>query len=173
MNIQANMVTSRGTIHLTLLPTVAPETVINFLTLAQTGFYNGLKFHRVIEEFMVQGGDPTGTGMGGPGYNFGDEFDPAVKFDAPGKLAMANAGPGTNGSQFFITHTPTPWLNNAHTIFGHVVSAADQVVVDAIQQGDIIEKIELVGDFAEFMTTHQKFVDTRTNILKKQFAKLF
>lgn len=173
MNIQAKMVTSAGEIHLQLFPDVAPETVVNFVTLASVGFYNGVTFHRVIEDFMIQGGDPTGTGMGGPGYNFGDEFVADVTFDAPGKLAMANAGPGTNGSQFFITHTPTPWLNNAHTIFGEVVSESDQAVVDAIQQGDTIEHIELTGDVDALLETHKAEYGSRVQVLEKQFSHLF
>lgn len=173
MNIQATMVTSAGTIHLELLPEIAPETVVNFIVLAQTGFYNGLKFHRVIEDFMIQGGDPAGTGMGGPGYNFQDEFSPEANFNTPGKLAMANAGRGTNGSQFFITHTPTPWLHNAHTVFGQVVSEADQAVVDAVAQGDTIETITVSGDVEAFLAAHQESVDGRLRILKKNFPHLF
>jgi len=118
--------------------------VPNFVNLAQKGFYNGVTFHRVIADFMVQGGDPTGTGAGGPGYRFEDEFDPSLKHDGPGVLSMANAGPGTNGSQFFITHVATPWLNGKHSVFGKVVKGQD--VVNAIQQGDKIEKITIAGD---------------------------
>lgn len=173
MQLEAKMITSAGTIHLELFPEIAPETVVNFVTLASVGFYNGIKFHRVIEDFMIQGGDPTGTGMGGPGYNFGDEFVPHVTFDAPGKLAMANAGPGTNGSQFFITHVPTPWLNNAHTIFGQVVSEADQAIVNAVTQGDVIETIEITGDVEAFLAAHPEAHEQRVAVLKKNFADLF
>jgi peptidyl-prolyl cis-trans isomerase B (cyclophilin B) len=136
--------TSRGDIHGTLYASKAPVTVANFLNLAHRGFYNGIKFHRVIPDFMIQGGDPTGTGMGGPGYKFADEFAPGLKHDRPGLFSMANAGPNTNGSQFFITHVPTPWLDGKHAIFGAVDSAKDQDVVNAVKQGDTITSIEIV-----------------------------
>jgi peptidyl-prolyl cis-trans isomerase B (cyclophilin B) len=121
-------------------------TVANFVNLAQRGFYDGLSFHRVIEDFMIQGGCPQGTGTGGPGYRFADEFVDSLRHDAPGKFSMANAGPGTNGSQFFITHVPTPWLDDAHTIFGAVEGDDDQVVVNAIGQGDHIVSVTVEGD---------------------------
>jgi peptidyl-prolyl cis-trans isomerase B (cyclophilin B) len=136
--------TSRGDIHGTLYASKAPVTVANFLNLAHRGFYNGIKFHRVIPDFMIQGGDPTGTGMGGPGYKFADEFAPGLKHDRSGLFSMANAGPNTNGSQFFITHVPTPWLDGKHAIFGAVDSAKDQDVVNAVKQGDTITSIEIV-----------------------------
>ena len=119
-------------------------TVANFVNLAQKGFYNGVTFHRIIPNFMVQGGDPTATGSGGPGYKFEDEFDSSLKHDTPGVLSMANSGPGTNGSQFFITHVPTPWLDGKHSVFGKVISG--QKVVDTLKQGDKIEKITIKGD---------------------------
>ncbi|MGE5249837.1 MAG: peptidylprolyl isomerase [Bacteroidota bacterium] len=122
---RARMETEKGTIVLDLFADKAPNTVNNFVFLAREGFYDGTIFHRVIADFMAQGGDPTGTGSGGPGYRFGDEFDPGLKHDKPGVLSMANAGPGTNGSQFFITHVPTPWLNGKHSIFGQVVEGMD------------------------------------------------
>ena len=146
MSLVAVMVTSKGTIRLDLYPDQAPMTVANFVNLAQRGYYDGLNFHRVIADFMIQGGCPLGTGTGGPGYQFGDEFVPELRHDAPGKFSMANAGPGTNGSQFFITHVPTPWLDDAHTIFGAVQSDADQDVVNAIAQGDSIESVTIEGD---------------------------
>ena len=124
--------TNYGNFRVDLLEAETPVTVNNFVFLARQGFYDGLIFHRVIEDFMIQGGDPTGTGAGGPGYLFGDEIVAGLAFDSPGKLAMANAGPGTNGSQFFITTVPTPHLNGAHTIFGVVVEG--QAVVDAISR---------------------------------------
>lgn len=136
--------TSRGKIEVALEPEKTPVTTANFVNLAQKGFYNGVTFHRVIPDFMVQGGDPTGTGRGGPGYRFEDEFDPSLKHSGPGTLSMANAGPGTNGSQFFITHVATPWLDGKHSVFGHVVSG--QEIVNAIQQGDTIKSITIVGD---------------------------
>ncbi|MBS0486517.1 MAG: peptidylprolyl isomerase, partial [Proteobacteria bacterium] len=125
-----------------------PLTVANFANLAQRGFYNGKTFHRVIPDFMIQGGCPEGSGRGGPGYRFEDEIVPALKHDRPGVLSMANAGPGTNGSQFFVTHVPTPWLDGKHTVFGRVLGPADQAVVDAIRGGDTIESITIVGDTA-------------------------
>jgi cyclophilin family peptidyl-prolyl cis-trans isomerase len=117
--------TDKGEMVLNLFADKTPMTVNNFVFLAREGFYDGTIFHRVIPDFMAQGGDPTGTGRGGPGYRFRDEFDPSLKHDKPGVLSMANAGPGTNGSQFFITHVPTPHLNNKHTVFGQLVSGID------------------------------------------------
>jgi cyclophilin family peptidyl-prolyl cis-trans isomerase len=121
----AVMHTDKGDITLELFADKAPKTVNNFVFLARQGFYDGTIFHRVIKDFMAQGGDPTGTGTGGPGYRFADEFHPKLRHDKPGVLSMANAGPGTNGSQFFITHVPTPWLDNKHSIFGQVVKGVD------------------------------------------------
>jgi len=143
--ILAEMNTSKGVIHLRLYPQQAPVTVASFVNLAKRGFYNGLSFHRVIEDFMIQGGCPLGTGTGGPGYRFEDECSPELRHDAPGKLSMANAGPGTNGSQFFITHIETPWLDGKHTVFGSVISADDQVVVNAIADGDDIISVTITG----------------------------
>ena len=138
---QANMNTSHGTIELELFDEDAPKTVENFRKLAGDGFYDGIIFHRVIPDFMIQGGCPEGTGTGGPGYTFEDEFNnhKIVR----GALAMANAGPNTNGSQFFITHVPTDWLNGKHTIFGQVKGEADQKVVNSIEQGDKIKSIDI------------------------------
>ena len=151
MAIQARIDTTKGSIHLNLFADHAPVTVANFVNLASRGYYDGLKFHRVIADFMIQGGCPQGNGRGGPGYQFEDEFDATLRHDRPGRLSMANAGPGTNGSQFFITHVPTPWLDDAHTIFGEVVGDADQTIVDAIAQGDNIKGIEITGDSAELL----------------------
>ncbi|OPX31304.1 MAG: peptidylprolyl isomerase [Gemmatimonadaceae bacterium 4484_173] len=145
MNIETDRVykikieTDKGTISLDLFPEFAPVTVNNFVTLAKDGFYDGVTFHRVISNFMIQGGDPTGTGMGGPGYNFKDEFAGNPLKHETGSLSMANAGPGTNGSQFFITHSPQPHLNGKHTVFGKVTSGQD--VVDRIAQGDVMLKV--------------------------------
>jgi peptidyl-prolyl cis-trans isomerase B (cyclophilin B) len=144
-DIDAVIKTSKGDIKLRLFAEKTPITVANFVNLARKGYYDGLTFHRVIPDFMIQGGCPQGTGTGGPGYRFEDEFSPALKHDAPGKLSMANAGPGTNGSQFFITHVKTPWLDGRHTVFGEVVDSGDQAVVDAIAVGDTIVGIELQG----------------------------
>ncbi|MCA9427738.1 MAG: peptidylprolyl isomerase [Candidatus Omnitrophica bacterium] len=149
MGIEAHMNTTKGTIVLTLFPEDAPVTVANFVNLANREFYDGVVFHRVISDFMIQGGDPTGTGRGGPGYRFEDEFQSGRKFDKKGVLAMANAGPGTNGSQFFITHVPTPHLNNHHTIFGEVKEG--QEVVDSIAQGDKIESLNIIGEIEDFV----------------------
>ena len=146
MALEASIDTARGTIRLSLFADRAPITVANFANLAGRGFYDGLKFHRVIDKFMIQGGCPEGSGRGGPGYRFEDEFDKSLRHDRAGRLSMANAGPGTNGSQFFITHVPTPWLDDAHSIFGEVQGAADQAVVDAVAQGDRIERISVAGD---------------------------
>jgi peptidyl-prolyl cis-trans isomerase B (cyclophilin B) len=136
---QLTLETDRGKIELELFPEYAPKTVNNFICLAKDGFYDGVTFHRVISNFMVQGGDPTGTGRGGPGYRFEDEFAGNPLKHETGSLSMANAGPGTNGSQFFITHCPQPHLDGKHTVFGKVTSGQD--VVDAIRQGDAIIKI--------------------------------
>jgi peptidyl-prolyl cis-trans isomerase B (cyclophilin B) len=145
-SVSAVLKTSKGDIKLRLFADKAPITVANFVNLSKRGYYNGLTFHRVIADFMIQVGCPHGTGTGGPGYRFEDECTPALKHDAPGKLSMANAGPGTNGSQFFITHVATPWLDGRHTVFGEVVDSADQDVVNAIQVGDTIGAIELEGE---------------------------
>ena len=144
--MQATMTTSKGAIRLNLFPEQAPVTVANFVNLVSRGYYDGLEFHRVIANFMIQGGCPRGTGSGGPGYQFEDEFDPSLRHDRPGRLSMANAGPGTNGSQFFITHVPTPWLDDKHSIFGEVAGAEDQAVVDTIGQADSIESVTIEGD---------------------------
>ena len=135
----ATIDTSRGTIKLKLHDDKVPKTVENFEKLAKQGFYNGLKFHRVIENFMIQTGCPQGTGTGGPGYKFADEFHPSLKHSGPGVLSMANSGPNTNGSQFFITHVATPWLDGKHSVFGQVIEGQD--VVNAIKQGDVMKSV--------------------------------
>lgn len=156
--IYAKITTEKGEILIRLTYKETPGTVGNFVALAEgylensakpqgTPYYDGLKFHRVISDFMIQGGDPTGTGAGGPGYKFDDEFHPELKHDKPGVLSMANAGKGTNGSQFFITHVATPWLDNNHTVFGHVVEGQD--VVDAVSQGDTMQKVDIIREGEE------------------------
>jgi len=140
----ATIVTNKGQIRLRLHDDRAPRTVANFEKLAEKGFYDGLKFHRVIPDFMVQGGCPSGDGTGGPGYKFADEFHPDLKHDGPGVLSMANAGPDSNGSQFFITHVPCPWLDGKHSVFGQVIDSQD--VVDAIAQGDVMEKVTVAEE---------------------------
>ena len=146
----ANVTTERGVIRVRLFAEEAPETVNNFVFLARDGYFDGTTFHRVIEGFMAQGGDPTGTGTGGPGYTIPDEFHPDLRHDKPGILSMANAGPNTGGSQFFITHVATPWLDDRHAVFGEVVEGMD--VVNAIRErdpqrdrepGDRIERVEI------------------------------
>ena len=143
MSLFAVFDTARGPIRIELAPDKAPLTVANFVNLAQRGFYDGLGFHRVIDDFMVQGGCPEGSGRGGPGYRFEDETTNGLRHDR-GVLSMANAGPNTNGSQFFITHVPTPWLDGKHTVFGKVVEGLD--VVDAVKQGDKINSVKIEGD---------------------------
>jgi cyclophilin family peptidyl-prolyl cis-trans isomerase len=146
----AVLVTSQGTVRVRLFAEEAPETVNNFVSLARDGYYDGTTFHRVIKDFMVQGGDPTGTGAGGPGYQIADEFHPELRHDKPGVLSMANAGPNTGGSQFFITHVATPWLDDRHAVFGEVVEGMD--VVNSIKErdpqrarepGETIERVEI------------------------------
>ena len=146
MTIHVTFQTNRGPIHLRLHDDKTPVTVASFVNLARRGYYDGLSFHRVIADFMIQGGCPLGTGTGGPGYKFEDEFNSSLRHDKPGILSMANAGPRTNGSQFFITHGATPWLDGKHSVFGEVLGAEDQAVVDAIRQGDVIEKATVEGD---------------------------
>ena len=143
MSLTAIFDTARGPIRVELLPDQAPLTVANFVNLARRGFYDGLGFHRVIADFMVQGGCPEGSGRGGPGYRFEDETGNGVRHER-GVLSMANAGPNTNGRQFFITHVATPWLDGKHTVFGKVVEGLD--VVDAIAQGDAIHSVKIEGD---------------------------
>jgi peptidyl-prolyl cis-trans isomerase B (cyclophilin B) len=140
----ATIKTNRGNIRLQLRDDKAPKTVANFEKLAGKGFYNGLKFHRVIPDFMIQTGCPKGDGRGGPGYTFADEFAPDLKHDGPGVLSMANAGPNSNGSQFFITHVATPWLDGKHSVFGKVIEGQD--VVNAIKQGDTMESVTIADE---------------------------
>ena len=167
-NIKIVMTTSKGDISATLYASKAPMTVANFLNLAKRGYYNGLKFHRVIPNFMIQGGDPQGTGTGGPGYSFGDETRKDLSHDAPGIFSMANSDPRgkqaysntghTNGSQFFITHGPTPHLNGKHTVFGKVTKGLN--VVNSIVGGDTIKSIKILG------STEALFASEKANITK-------
>jgi len=167
--LTAVIATSKGEIRIKLFPDEAPLTVANFANLAERGFYDGLKFHRVIKDFMIQGGDPAGNGSGGPGYKFKDEFSPKHRHDGPGVLSMANAGPGTNGSQFFITHKETPWLNDKHSVFGRVVSG--QEVVNAIQQNDVIRSISIVGDTSSLFERNRQQLNEWNKILDEKYPR--
>lgn len=179
--LYAKMVTSRGDILIRLAFEKAPLTVANFVGLAEgtkesnrgrgVRFYDGLTFHRVIPNFMVQGGDPAGNGTGGPGYKFPDEIDASLKHDVPGVLSMANAGPGTNGSQFFITHVKTPWLDGKHTVFGHVVEGQD--VVNLVRQGDVIRTVQIIssGEKAAAFKSDQDAFDRLLAKLRKNAEK--
>jgi len=180
--IYAKITTEKGEILIKLTHKETPGTVGNFVSLAEgkmensakpqgKPYYDGIKFHRVIPDFMIQGGDPNGTGAGGPGYNFEDEFHPELKHDTPGVLSMANAGPATNGSQFFITHVATPWLDGKHTVFGNVIEGQD--VVDNVAQGDTMQKVEIlrVGEEAEKWNAIEAF-RTFTGEREKRIAQL-
>jgi peptidyl-prolyl cis-trans isomerase B (cyclophilin B) len=158
-DIIVKMDTAKGMINIKLFADKTPLTCASFVNLIQRGFYDELNFHRVLNDFMVQGGCPLGTGTGEPGYRFEDEIDPSLVHDAPGKLSMANAGPGTNGSQFFITHVPCPWLDGKHAVFGEVVSQEDMDVVNSIAQGDAINTVTIEGDTAELLASQQDRVD--------------
>lgn len=184
--LYAKFTTTRGEIIVSLFYQQTPMTVANFVGLAegtmQLGadaerqdkpYYKGLTFHRVIDDFMIQGGCPLGSGTGGPGYNFPDEIVPELRHDKPGILSMANAGPNTNGSQFFITHGPTPWLDGKHTVFGEVVQGQD--VVNTIRQGDVILSLEILrvgGDAEDFATGQQAFEQYRDELDERRQARL-
>lgn len=157
--------TSKGDISLTVFASKTPVTAANFLNLAKRGYYDAVPFHRVIPDFMVQGGDPTGTGRGGPGYKFEDEFVTGLKHSKPGILSMANAGPRTNGSQFFITHVPTAWLDGKHTVFGEVTEGQD--IVNAIAQGDKIVGIEILDSPDELLTLMKDRVEEWNAVLDR------
>jgi len=175
-DLQAVLKTNKGDITINLFPNHAPETVENFVGLAEgtksykadggkTGgpYYDGLAFHRVIEGFMIQGGCPLGTGTGGPGFRFEDEFSPQARHSRAGILSMANAGPGTNGSQFFITHVPCPWLDGKHAVFGEVTKGQD--VVDKIAQGDAIKSIEVLDSTDDLFTAQKANLDKWNKVL--------
>ncbi len=155
--------TDKGTIEGVLYASKTPITVANFANLASRKYYDKLTFHRVIPNFMIQGGCPEGTGTGGPGYKFGDEIVADLKHDRAGIFSMANAGPGTNGSQFFITHEPTPWLNGKHTVFGHVTKGQD--IVDTIAMGDTIKSIRIEGDTEALFKQQKEQVDAWNKVL--------
>ncbi len=156
---------ARGPIRIRLFAEQAPITVANFVNLARRKFYDGLTFHRVIPDFMIQGGCPEGSGRGGPGYRFEDEVNTGLRHDAPGVLSMANAGPGTNGSQFFITHGPTPWLDGKHTVFGQIVSGEDRAIVDAVRVGEKIGSITIKGDYAPLFEKEKARLERWNQIL--------
>jgi peptidyl-prolyl cis-trans isomerase B (cyclophilin B) len=163
--VKATIKTNKGEIRLNLFADLAPVTVANFVNLAKRGYYDGLKFHRVIPDFMIQGGCPQGTGTGGPGYKFQDEFVSELRHGKPGILSMANAGPGTNGSQFFITHVPTPWLDGKHTVFGEALTAQDQDVVNSIRQNDVIEAVTIEDDTTDLFAKAKEYLDKWNKIL--------
>ncbi len=163
--LTATIKTEKGDIHLKLFPDSAPVTVLNFVNLSKRGYYDGLNFHRVIPDFMIQGGCPLGSGTGGPGYDFKDEFSPDLKHDKPGFLSMANSGPHTNGSQFFITHVPTPWLDKKHSIFGAVAEAKDQDVVNSIVSKDKIIAVTIEGDDKQLAEDHKDKIAEWNKIL--------
>jgi peptidyl-prolyl cis-trans isomerase B (cyclophilin B) len=167
-SLKATIHTTKGDIRLNLFPDKTPLTVLNFVNLAKKGFYDGLTFHRVIPDFMIQGGCPLGTGTGGPGYRFSDEFSPDLRHGKPGILSMANAGRNTNGSQFFITHVPTPWLDNKHAIFGEVIDEKDQTVVNSIVQGDKIKSITIEGDYSKLAEQNKDTLDKWNEVLDKR-----
>ncbi len=162
--MRAEIKTNKGNIKLNLFYNETPITVSNFVNLSNRGYYNGISFHRVIENFMIQGGCPLGTGTGGPGYDFDDEFHPDLKHSKPGILSMANAGPGTNGSQFFITHVETPWLDNHHTVFGETTDEESIDVVNSISQNDTIKEIKILDELPENDTINS-LLESWNNIL--------
>ena len=162
--MKATIKTNKGDINLDLYPNEAKLTVANFVNLSKRGFYNKLTFHRVIDDFMIQGGCPIGTGTGDPGYKFKDEFHSDLRHDRPGILSMANSGPNTNGSQFFITHVETPWLDNKHTVFGAVSDSDSQDIVNKIQQNDAIESIEISGEMTDDSEVEKSVDEWNTSI---------
>jgi len=164
-NIKITLHTTAGDIDATFYSSKTPLTCANFLNLAKRGYYNGISFHRVIANFMIQGGDPTGTGSGGPGYKFGDEFHPELRHRSPGVFSMANAGPGTNGSQFFITHNATPHLDGKHSVFGQVTNGQD--VVDKVKQGDKITSITIHDDTTDLFEAQKDNIEHWNSILDK------
>ncbi len=171
-DLKAIFETEKGLINITLFADKTPLTVANFANLVQRGFYDGLSFHRVIDDFMIQGGCPIGTGTGGPGYRFDDECCPELRHDGPGVLSMANAGPGTNGSQFFITHIETPWLDGKHTVFGKIVADSDQDVVNAIAGSDKLIKVTIEGDLADLFSAKADDLKAWNEAIDANFPEL-
>ena len=165
-DIKITLHTTAGDIAATIYASKVPLTSANFLNLAQRGYYDGITFHRVIANFMIQGGDPTGTGRGGPGYKFGDEFYPELRHRSPGACSMANAGPGTDGSQFFITPGATPHLDGKHSVFGQVTDG--QHVVDKVKQGDKINSITIHDDLTDLLADQKDHVEHWNSILDKK-----
>ncbi len=170
--IIAAIETNKGTIHIELFDKQVPYKAANFVNLSKRGYYDGLTFHRVINNFMIQGGCPDGNGRGGPGYRFKDEFDKKLRHNRPGILSMANAGRNTNGSQFFITHVPTPWLDGKHSVFGAVLSSSDMAVVNSIKKGDRIKRITITGDVSGLMAKSDQKIQAWNDILNKRFPGL-
>jgi len=166
--LSAVIKTAKGDINVKLFPDQAPLTVLSFVNLSKRGFYDNLTFHRVIRGFMIQGGCPLGTGTGDPGYRFKDEFSPELRHNKPGVLSMANAGPNTNGSQFFITHVPTPHLDDRHSIFGEGKGPKDQEIVDSIAVGDRINTIVIEGDYSRLAEDHKEDLQKWNGILDKK-----
>ena len=164
-DINITLHTTQGDIEATFFASRTPTTCANFLNLAKRGYYDDVKFHRVIPNFMIQGGDPTGTGRGGPGYKFADEFVRELRHDKAGVFSMANAGPGTNGSQFFVTHNATPHLDGKHSVFGEVTKGQD--VVDSIKGGDAIKSITIHGDTTELFKSQEDNLEHWNSILDK------
>lgn len=162
-DINITIETTKGNIEATLFASKAPRTCANFLNLAKRGYYDGITFHRVIPDFMIQGGDPTATGRGGPGYKFADEIHPDLKHTKPGIFSMANSGPNTNGSQFFITHKETKWLDGKHAVFGEVTKGQD--VVDAIAQGDKIKSITIKDSTDALFESQKSLLSTWNKVL--------
>ena len=168
-DITVTIETNKGTIVTKIYADQVPKTAANFLNLVSRGYYDGIKFHRVIPDFMIQTGDPRGDGTGGPGYKFGDEIVSSLKHKGPGVLSMANAGPGTNGSQFFITHLATPWLDGKHTVFGEVTSGQD--VVNSIERGDEMVKVTASGDVEGVLKKSASDVEQWNSVLDKNFPR--
>lgn len=171
-DIRATFVTTQGDINFYLYPEAAPITVANFINLAKRGYYNNTKFHRVVENFVVQGGDPTGKGDGGPGYTIPDEFVNWLDFYQPGMLAMANTGPNTGGSQYFFTLYPADWLNNKHTIFGEFINDSDFNNIKKLEVGDVVKEIKFTGDVDLFLSLHKDQIEEWNKILDKKYPNL-